>query len=66
MNLNQEQKELIIRMIKENRRLPDNMKEILFGKEISEYELRYAGKWERGSLANLDGTFPLPLQVDKF
>ena len=66
MNLNQEQKELIIRMIKENRRLPDNMKEILFGKEISEYELRYAGKMRKEDLlANLDGTFPLPLQVDR-
>ena len=66
MNLNAEQKQLIIDMIKENKKLPDNLQEVLFDKEVSEYELKYAGKMRKEDLlANQDGTFPLPLQTDR-
>ncbi len=46
--------------------IPDHFKEKLFLTTQKEYELRYAGKMRKEDLlADQDGTFPVPLKVEK-
>lgn len=46
--------------------IPDDFKEKLFPTTQKEYELRYAGKMRKEDLlADQDGTFAVPLQVEK-
>lgn len=66
LNLNKDQKEYIVNLIKEGKEIPDDFKYILFPSIQKEYELSYAGKMRKEDiLANEDGVFPVPLQVEK-
>lgn len=64
--LDNKQKEYIIELIKNDQQIPEDMKYDLFPTLQEEYELSYAGKMRKEDLlANEDGTFPIPLQVDR-
>lgn len=64
--LDELKKEYIIDLIKNDKPIPEDMKHDLFPTIKEEYELQYAGKMrEEDVLGNQDGTFPLPLQVDR-
>ena len=64
--ITQNQKEYIIQLIQENKDLPEDFKHLLFPTKQKEYELAYAGKMRKEDiLANEDGVFPVPLQVEK-
>jgi len=61
-----EDREIIAKMIMEGIELPQDLKYLLFPTEQKEYELVYAGKMRKEDiLANEDGVFPVPLQIDK-
>ncbi|NLJ88632.1 MAG: hypothetical protein GX327_07660 [Epulopiscium sp.] len=52
---------------KQRQSLPEEFKYVLFPTEHMEYELNYAGKIRKEDLiANEDGVFPVPLQIEKF
>ena len=60
------QKNYIIKLIQEGKELPEEFKCLLFPTKQKEYELIYAGKIRKEDLlANEDGIFPVPLQIDK-
>ncbi len=64
--LDRQQKEYLINLIQNDRPIPEDMKYDLFPVLQEEYELTYAGKMRREDLlANQDGTFPVPLQVER-
>ena len=64
--ITQNQKEYIIQLIQENKDLPEDFKHLLFPTKQKEYELAYAGKMRKEDiLANEDGVFPVPLQLEK-
>jgi DNA modification methylase len=64
--LTQSQRDYIMRLIQEGKDLPEEFKYQLFPKAQKEYELNYAGKMRKEDLlANEDGVFPVPLQVEK-
>jgi DNA modification methylase len=64
--LNLEQKEYLIQLLKENKDIPEDFKHLLFPTKQKEYELVYAGKMRKEDLlANEDGVFPVPFQVEK-
>ena len=64
--LTQEQRKYIIQLLQEGRELPEEYKYLLFPTKQKEYELVYAGKIRKEDLlANEDGVFPVPLQIDK-
>jgi len=64
--MTKEQKEYIIELIKEGKELPEDFKYLLFPTKQKEYELVYAGKMRKEDiLANEDGVFPVPLQIEK-
>jgi site-specific DNA-methyltransferase (adenine-specific)/adenine-specific DNA-methyltransferase len=64
--LTKAQKDYIIRLIQDDKSLPDEFKYLLFPCRQNEYELVYAWKIRKEDLiANEDGVFPVPLQVDK-
>ena len=66
MNLTKQQKEYITTLIKEGKELPEEFKYLLFPSSQKEYELTYAGKMRKEDiLANEDGVFPVPLQIEK-
>ncbi len=66
MNLTKQQKEYITTLIKEEKELPEEFKYLLFPSSQKEYELTYAGKMRKEDiLANEDGVFPVPLQIEK-
>jgi len=66
MKLTQQQKKYIIKLIEEGKELPEEFKYLLFPTKQKEYELVYTGKIRKEDLlANEDGVFPVPLQVDK-
>ncbi len=66
MNLTKQQKEYITTLIKEGKELPQEFKYLLFPSSQKEYELTYAGKMRKEDiLANEDGVFPVPLQIEK-
>jgi len=61
-----EQKNYIIELINEGKEIPLDFKEYLFPITQKEYELAYAGKMRKEDLlANEDGVFPVPLQIEK-
>ena len=56
--LTQEQRDIISKMIKEGKDLPEDLKYLLFPTIQKEYELNYAGKMTKEDLlANEDGVF---------
>ncbi len=64
--LTKEQKDCIIDLLQENKELPEDFKYLLFPTKQKEYELAYAGKMRKEDiLANEDGSFPVPLQIEK-
>ena len=64
--LTKQQKEYIIKLLQEGKELPEEFKYLLFPTKQKEYELVYAGKIRKEDLlANEDGVFPVPLQIDK-
>ena len=66
MKLTKVQKEYIIKLLQEGKELPEEFKYLLFPTKQKEYELVYAGKIRKEDLlANEDGVFPVPLQIDK-
>ncbi len=59
-------KELLINAINNGSAIPESYKDILFPTVHSEYELTYSGKMRKEDiLANEDGTFPVPIQIEK-
>lgn len=66
MSLNKSEIDAIVECIKTGKQIPENFKDILFPTDHVEYQLDYAGKMRKEDLlANADGTFPVPLQVDR-
>lgn len=64
--LTNEQKEYLIELIKNDNPIPEDIKYHLFPILQEEYELTYAGKMRKEDLlADEDGTFPVPLQVER-
>ena len=65
-NLTLHDKEFLIECLAKGTNIPDDYKDSLFPTTHKEYELRYAGKMRKEDLlADQDGTFPVPLQVEK-
>ena len=66
MKLTPEEKQFLIQKIAFGESIPDDFREKLFPITQKEYELRYAGKMRREDLlADQDGTFAVPLQVER-
>jgi adenine-specific DNA-methyltransferase len=66
MNLSHHEIEDIIERLQKGENLPDDYKFKLFPVTQKEYELVYGGKMRREDiLANEDGVFPVPLQIEK-
>lgn len=64
--LNQVEATYLIELIKKGENIPLDFKGKLFPVQNQECELSYAGKMRREDiLANEDGSFPVPLQVEK-
>jgi len=64
--ITKDQKDYIIKLLQEGKELPEDFKYQLFPTKQKEYELAYAGKMRKEDiLANEDGVFPVPLQVEK-
>lgn len=64
--LSKAEKDYLINLIDSGESIPADFKYKLFPVEHKEYELAYAGKMRKEDLlANDDGSFPVPLQVDK-
>lgn len=66
MNLTDIDKQYLIGLIKDGENIPEDYKYLLFPNLQEEYELTYAGKMRKEDvLAGEDGTFPVPLQVER-
>ncbi|MDP1715705.1 MAG: site-specific DNA-methyltransferase [Anaerolineales bacterium] len=66
MKLNQHEIADIVERLQSGENLPDDYKYKLFPVTQKEYELVYGGKMRREDiLANEDGVFPVPLQIEK-
>ncbi len=66
MNINEADKQYLIDLISNNEQIPEDYKYLLFPSMQEEYELTYAGKMRKEDiLAGEDGTFPVPLQIDR-
>ena len=66
MKLSKQEIEDLIDRLKNGEVLPDDYKYKLFPIKQKEYELVYGGKMRREDiLANEDGVFPVPLQIEK-
>jgi len=64
--ITKDQKDYIIKLLQEGKELPQDFKYQLFPTTQKEYELIYAWKMRKEDiLANEDGIFPVPLQVEK-
>lgn len=64
--LSKAEKDYIIDLIESGAEIPEDFRYKLFPVEQKEYELAYAGKMRKEDLlANDDGSFPVPLQVEK-
>lgn len=58
--------EFLIKTLQDGKEIPSDYKYALFPTTQKEYELVYAGKMRKEDLlANEDGVFPVPLQVEK-
>jgi len=61
-----QEREFLMECLAKGTNIPDDFQEKLFPNSQKEYELRYAGKMRREDLlADQDGTFAVPLQVEK-
>lgn len=61
-----EEREFLLERIAQGADIPEDFKEKLFPTTQKEYELRYAGKMRKEDLlADQDGTFAVPLQIEK-
>lgn len=59
-------KKYLINLIESDEQIPENYKYLLFPNLQEEYELTYAGKMRKEDiLAGEDGTFPVPLQLER-
>ena len=66
MKLSRHEIEDLIERLQKGESLPDDYKYKLFPVKQKEYELVYGGKMRREDiLANEDGVFPVPLQIEK-
>lgn len=64
--LSKAEKDYIIELLEKGELIPEDFKYKLFPVEHKEYELAYAGKMRKEDLlANDDGSFPVPLQIEK-
>lgn len=64
--LSKADKDRMIDLLNRGEEIPEEYKDKLFPVEHKEYELAYADKMRREDLlANVDGSFPVPLQVEK-
>lgn len=64
--ITQAEKDYIINLLNNNQSIPEDFKYKLFPVTHREYELAYAGKMRKEDLlANEDGSFPVPLQIEK-
>lgn len=64
--LNEHHKKYVINLIKNNETIPEEYKYLLFPGTQKEYELTYMNKMRKEDiLANEDGVFPVPLQIEK-
>jgi adenine-specific DNA-methyltransferase len=64
--ITKEQKDYIIRLLQEGKEIPQEFKYDLFPTTHKEYELTYSGKMRKEDLlANEDGVYPVPLQIEK-
>ncbi|NLD17409.1 MAG: site-specific DNA-methyltransferase, partial [Tissierellia bacterium] len=64
--LSKAEKDFIIELLDKGEMIPEDFKYKLFPVEHKEYELAYAGKMRKEDLlANDDGSFPVPLQIEK-
>jgi site-specific DNA-methyltransferase (adenine-specific)/adenine-specific DNA-methyltransferase len=65
-NLSIQEREFLMECLANGSTIPDDFREKLFPTTHKEYELRYAGKMRKEDiLADQDGTFAVPLQVEK-
>lgn len=65
-SLSVHEREFLIDCLVNSKPIPDDFNEKLFPTTQKEYELRYAGKMRKEDLlADQDGTFPVPLQIEK-
>ncbi|WP_026715253.1 DNA methyltransferase [Flavobacterium daejeonense] len=65
-NLNLEEREFLMECLAKGTTIPEDFREKLFPTIHKEYELRYAGKMRKEDiLADQDGTFAVPLQLEK-
>lgn len=64
--LSKAEKDYLIDLLEKGEKVPTDFKYKLFPVEHKEYELAYAGKMRKEDLlADDDGSFPVPLQVEK-
>ena len=64
--INEYERDYLIELLKRGDSIPEDFKGKLFPVRNQEYELSYAGKMRREDiLANEDGSFPVPLQLEK-
>lgn len=64
--MNNETKDYLIQLLQEDKPIPENYQSVLFPVANKEYRLSYSGKIRREDLlANEDGSFPVPLQLEK-
>jgi site-specific DNA-methyltransferase (adenine-specific)/adenine-specific DNA-methyltransferase len=64
--LSLQEREFLMECLANDKAIPDDFKEKLFPVTQKEYELRYAGKMRKEDLlADEDGTFAVPLQIEK-
>jgi DNA modification methylase len=65
-NLSVQEREFLMECLANGSTIPEDFREKLFPTTHKEYELRYAGKMRKEDiLADQDGTFAVPLQVEK-
>lgn len=63
--LNENEKKMLIEFINKNESIPEYYKDLLFPTNQKETEIVYANKIRKEDLlANEDGTFPVPLQIN--
>jgi DNA modification methylase len=66
VNLSYDEIQFLVERLQNKETIPDDFKYKLFPIKQAEYELVYAGKMRKEDvLANEDGVFPVPLQVEK-
>lgn len=64
--LSAKEREFLIECLAKGESIPEDFQERLFPTTQKEYELRYAGKMRKEDLlADQDGTFAVPLQIEK-